>query len=168
MRRYALALMIFAGALWLAIAAAATVEQPQTDNVVVAVDVAVIVNPQNSVNTLTSADLRRMFSGELRSWNATLPVFLVVRAPEAHERDFLLSHVLKMTETEYKDYWAKKVSSGEVPHEPVALISNGMQLEVVRSEKGGIALIDFKDVRQGVKVLKIDGHLPGTTGYTLH
>jgi phosphate transport system substrate-binding protein len=130
-------------------------------------DMAVIVNPQNPADSITSTDLRKVFSGEKRSWNSNVPVFVIVRAPQAKERDVLLSHVLKMTESEYKQYWVKKVYSGEVPREPLALFSNGMQLEAVRAEKGGIALVSLADVRQGVKVLKVDGHLPGTAGYPL-
>jgi len=131
------------------------------------VDVAVIVNPQNSIDSISSADLRKIFAGEKLSWNSNTPVFVLVRAPQAHERDVLLGRVLKMTESEYKQYWVKKVYSGEVPREPLALLSNGMQLEAVRAEKGGIALISNADVRQGVKVLKVDGRLPGTAGYSL-
>ncbi len=130
-------------------------------------DMAVIVNPQNPADSITSTDLRKVFSGEKRSWNSNVPVFVIVRAPQAKERDVLLSHVLKMTESEYKQYWVKKVYSGEVPREPLALFSNGMQLEAVRAEKGGVALVSLADVRQGVKVLKVDGHLPGTAGYPL-
>jgi phosphate transport system substrate-binding protein len=130
-------------------------------------DMAVIVNPQNPADSITSIDLRKIFSGEKRSWNSNVPVFVIVRAPQAKERDVLLSHVLKMTESEYKQYWVKKVYSGEVPREPLALLSNGMQLEAVRAEKGAIALVSLADVRQGVKVLKVDGHLPGTAGYPL-
>lgn len=130
-------------------------------------DIAVIVNPQNPVDSISSVDLRKIFSGEKRSWHANLPVFLVVRAPEARERTVLLTHVLKMTESEYKQYWVKKIYSGEVPREPLALFSNGMQLEAVRTEKGGIALISSKDVRNGVKTLKVDGLLPGSPGYSL-
>jgi len=130
-------------------------------------DVAVIVNPQNQIESISSIDLRKIFAGEKRSWNSNIPVFVVVRAPQAHERDILLSHVLRMTESEYKQYWVKKVYSGEVPREPLALLSNGMQLEAVRADKGGIALINLADVKQGVKVLKVDGKLPGAAGYTL-
>jgi hypothetical protein len=54
-----------------------------------------------------------------------------------------------------------------VQHEPLALFSNGMELEAIRAEKGGIALISIQDVHQGVKVLKVDGHLPGTPAYPL-
>ena len=126
-----------------------------------------IVNPQNQIESISSTDLRKIFAGEKRSWNSNIPVFVVVRAPQAHERDILLSHVLRMTESEYKQYWVKKVYSGEVPREPLALLSNGMQLEAVRADKGGIALINLADVKQGVKVLKVDGKLPGAPAYTL-
>ena len=130
-------------------------------------DVAVIVNPQNQIESISSTDLRKIFAGEKRSWNSNVPVFVVVRAPQAHERDILLSHVLRMTECEYKQYWVKKVYSGEIPREPLALLSNGMQLEAIRADKGGIALINLTDVKQGVKVLKVDGRMPGAAGYTL-
>ncbi|HWZ42115.1 MAG TPA: hypothetical protein VNW97_01490 [Candidatus Saccharimonadales bacterium] len=130
-------------------------------------DLAVIVNPVNSVDSISSVELRKYFTGEKRSWRANLPVFLVVRAPEARERAVLLSHVLHMTESEYKQYWVKKVYSGEVPREPLVLFSNGTQLEAVRTERGGIALISAKDVRSGVKTIKIDGLLPGTADYPL-
>src|SRR5689334_7475507 len=77
-------------------------------------DVAVVVNPQNPVDAITSTELRKIFSDEKRSWTSSLPVFLVVRAPQAREREVLLTRVLKMTESEYKQHWVKKVYSGEV------------------------------------------------------
>jgi ABC-type phosphate transport system substrate-binding protein len=130
-------------------------------------DVAVIVNATNPLDGISSAELRKLFAGEKRSWHSSMPVVLVVRAPEARERTLLLSRVLKMTESDYKQYWVKKIYSGEVPREPTTLFSNAMQLEAVRAERGGIALISLSDVRSGVKVLKIDGILPGAAGYPL-
>ena len=129
--------------------------------------VAVIVNPENPVDSISQADLRKIFTGEKQSWNSSLPVFPIVRAPGAWERIVLLGRVMKMSESEYKEYWVKKVYSGEAPREPLAVMSNGMQLEAVRFEKGGIALISMQDVHPGVKVLKVDGHLPGQMGYPL-
>jgi len=130
-------------------------------------DVAVIVNPLNPVESISLAELRNIFTGEKQNWNGSLPVFAVVRAPQSHEREVLLDRVLKMTDSEYKQYWVKKVYSGEAHREPLTLMSNGMQLEAVRADRGCIALISMQDVRQGVKVLKVDGHLPGTPGYRL-
>jgi len=130
-------------------------------------DVAVIVNPLNPIESISSTDLRKIYSGEKQSWSANLPVFVLVRAPQAREREVLLSRVLRMTESEYKQYWVRKVYSGEVQHEPLALFSNGMQLEAVRAERGAIALIGAQDIHSGVKVIKVDGRLPGTPGYPL-
>lgn len=130
-------------------------------------DIAVIVNPMNPVDNLSSAELRRIFSGEKQNWSNGLPISLFVRAPQAREWDVLLERVLHMSDSEYKAYWVKKVYSGEVQHEPLALYSNGMELEAIRAEKGGIALISMQDIHQGVKVIKVDGRLPGTSGYPL-
>jgi hypothetical protein len=130
-------------------------------------DVAVIVNPVNPVESISSADLRKIFAGEKQSWSGNQAVFVFVRAPQARERSVMLERVLHMTESEYRQYWVKKLYSGEVQHEPLALMSNGMQLEAVRSGKGAIALISMQDVHPGVKVLKVDGRLPGSTGYVL-
>src|SRR5215472_18502026 len=83
-------------------------------------DVAVIVNPANPVDTISLTDLRRIYSGEKLNWSAGLPVFLMVRAPQAHERSVLLNLVLRMNESEYKQFWVRKIYSGEVQREPLA------------------------------------------------
>src|SRR5882672_8515944 len=129
-------------------------------------DVAVIVNPENPVTSISMADLHKIFGGDKQSWGP-FPAVPFVRAAKAHERDVLLSVIMKMTDAQFQDYWVKKVYSGTVAHEPLALMSTGMQLEAVRSQKGGIALINAADIKDGVKVIKVDGLLPGAAGYPL-
>jgi len=129
-------------------------------------EVAVIVNPANPVEAISLADLRKIFAGEKQSWGAR-PISLFVRGPGAREREVLLNRVLKMNESEYQQYWVRKVYSGESPRQPLALLSNGMQLEAIRAEKGAIALISVLDIHQGVKVLKVEGRSPGMSGYPL-
>jgi hypothetical protein len=72
-----------------------------------------------------------------------------------------------MNESEYQQYWVRKVYSGEAPRQPLALLSNGMQLEAIRAERGAIALISVQDIHQGVKVVKVEGRVPGMNGYPL-
>ena len=129
-------------------------------------DVAVIVNPENPITSISMADLRKIFGGDKQSWGA-FPAVPFVRAAKAHERDVLLNVVMKMTDAQFQEYWVKKVYSGSAAHEPLALTSTGMQLEAVRSQKGGIALMNAQDVKDGVKVIKIDGLAPGSAGYPL-
>lgn len=130
-------------------------------------DVAVIVNPANPANSISSAELRTIFSGEKIAWNGSLAVVPFVRNGKVHERHVLLDLILRMSETGYHDYWLRKTRAGSSIGEPLGLYSNGMQLEAVRSHKGGIALIKAMDVKAGVKVIKVDGLLPGNPGYPL-
>jgi hypothetical protein len=131
-------------------------------------DVAVVVNPSNPITGISSLDLHRIFAGDKIAWNGSLAVIPFVRAAEARERHVLLDKVMRMSESEYRNYWLHKIYGGAASREPLALYSNGMVLEAVRSEKGGIALIHAADVKSGVKVIKVDGFLPGSQGYPLH
>ncbi|HEY2390835.1 MAG TPA: hypothetical protein VGK22_06650 [Candidatus Angelobacter sp.] len=130
-------------------------------------DVAVIVNPANPVDSITTADLHKLFAGDKASWGGGLAATPFVRAAPARERDVLLKVILKMTDAQYQEYWVKKVYSGAAAHEPLSLMSTGMQMDAVRSQKGGIALVNASEVKDGVKVIKVDGLMPGAAGYPL-
>jgi hypothetical protein len=73
-----------------------------------------------------------------------------------------------MSESEYKQYWIAQVFRGEAQAEPVALFSNGMQKEAIGALPGAIALVMVGDVKTGMKVIKVDGLMPGATGYPLY
>jgi ABC-type phosphate transport system substrate-binding protein len=128
-------------------------------------DVAVVVNDKNPIDNLSSADLRKIFSGERHSWPGGLLIKLFVRAPSSHERDVLLK-LLDMTESEYKQYWTAQVFRGEAQSEPIALFSNGMQKEALLVYPGAVALVSSLDVKAGMKVLRVNSHKPGETGYS--
>jgi phosphate transport system substrate-binding protein len=130
-------------------------------------EVAVVVNPKNPVTNVTRSDLHKIFAGERRTWPGGLSVKLLVRVQGSYERVTLL-RILGMSESEYKQYWIAQVFHGEAQSEPVALFSNGMQKEAIGAFPGAIALVTLGDVKPGMKVLKVDGHLPGEPGYLLH
>ena len=132
-------------------------------------DVAVIVNPRNSVTDVSSADLRRIFAGEKRYWGDGTRIKPIVRAPGCHERIVLL-RVLRMSESEYKQYWSAQVFRGEADTEPLSVPSFGMVKEAVIAFRGAIALVDAQNVRSGmdVKIIRVDGHTPGDAGYPIH
>ena len=130
-------------------------------------DIAVVVNSGNPVENLSHADLHKIFAGERHSWAGGVVIRLLVRAPGTRERDALL-RLLQMTESEYDQYWTTKVYRGEAQSAPLVLPSVGMTREAIVTYAGGIALIEANDVKPGMKVLKIDSHLPGEGGYPLH
>jgi len=132
-------------------------------------DIAVLVNPDNSISNITSADLRKVFSGQKRSWPGGARIRLIVRPVGSHERDVLL-HLLRMSESEYKQYWTAQVYRGEADSEPLVLPSFGMVLEATRAFPGAIAFVEARDIKAGMylKVIKVDGLMPGDSGYPLH
>jgi ABC-type phosphate transport system substrate-binding protein len=129
-------------------------------------DVAVVVNSKNSVSSITLADLRKVFSGQKRTWPGGTAITIIVRSSASHERETLL-HLLRMSESDYKEYWRLQVYRGDAAAEPIAVPSNGMQREALAIYPGAIALVEAEDVKQGMKILTVDGHLPGTPGYSL-
>ena len=129
--------------------------------------IAVIVNTDNPVDQLSLADLQRIVLGERRSWNARIPVTLMMRNQESQERILLLQKVCHMTAAEYHQYWTGKIFRGDVTSEPVALPSMGTALNFVSSIRGGISFVDAASVRPGIRVMRIDGRLPGEQGYPL-
>jgi hypothetical protein len=129
-------------------------------------DIAVVVNIHNSTDNLSSADLRKIFAGEKRSWPGGLAIKLFVRAAGARERIALLK-LLKMSESEYKQYWTAKVFRVEAQAEPIALFSNGMQKEAIELYPGGISLVNIQDVKSSMKIVRIEGRKPGEPGYSL-
>ena len=126
--------------------------------------VAVVVNEKNPVNNLSAAELRKLLAGEKHAWAGGLPVRIFVRAPGANERVVMLK-LLGMSESEYKGYWAGQVYRGEAQAEPVGLFSNGMQREAVVLYPGAVALVNVQDVKLGMKVVKVNGHMPAEAGY---
>jgi hypothetical protein len=162
-RRTPLAILILAVAvlLWIARLNAAQESIKSTS------DIAVLVNPANPVAGVSLAELRRIIGGDRRSWDGKIPVQIVMRSEGTRERLVSLNMVLRMNEREYKSHWLHKVFTGEVPNPPLEVPSNGAQCEFVTSQVGGVALVTGHDVRLSLKVLKIDGKLPGEPDYPL-
>ena len=127
---------------------------------------AVAVSAKNNSTSLTLGELRKILSGEKRTWPDGSKVKIFSRAPGTIERTALLK-LLGKSETEYKQYWTGKVYQGEAEAEPMVLPSNGMQREALTAYPGAIALVDSADVKPGMKILKVDGKLPEDENYPL-
>jgi len=131
-------------------------------------DVAVVTNPNTPVTELSLADVRKIFLGERQYWNSSMPVVVLVRAPVAHEREVVLKNIYQMTENQFKQYWVAKIFRSEAVSAPKIVYSADMTKQLVSLIPGSIAFMEAKEVGPGVKVLKVDGQLPGEPGYKLH
>jgi hypothetical protein len=130
--------------------------------------VAIVVRPDLPVDNLPFAELRRVMLGDRQFWSSNLKVTLLVRAPGARERDVVLKTIYQMSEAQFRQYWIAKVFRAEAASAPRIVYSNEMATEMVGQIPGSVAFVDASQVPPGVKVLKINGLLPGQPGYPLH
>src|SRR5438270_5634088 len=130
-------------------------------------DIAVVVLSETPVTDLSLADVRKVFLGERQYWNSKLPVVLLIRAPAARERDVVLRVIYQMSEAQFKQYWVAKIFRAEAASPPRIVYSNDMQYELLTALPGAIAFVDSRNIRPGVKVLRVDGRLPGEKDYPL-
>ncbi len=130
-------------------------------------DIAVVVNPLNPLTDIKMSMLRKIVTGEQTVWSNRLTVQLVLREPGTPEQDVMLRVVAQMTVPQYKQIWTAKMAGHGASAEPLTVPSSGLAGEFVATHAGGIAFIRGMDVRRDLRVLKVDGILPGEEGYPL-
>ena len=79
-----------------------------------------------------------------------------------------LEKVYKMSEAQYRQYWVAKVFRGEATDGPRVVLSNEEAVDLVSVLDGAITVVDAADVPEGLKLLRIDGHLPGDPEYAFN
>ena len=131
-------------------------------------DIAVVVRPDTPVDDLSFIEIRKLLMGDRQFWTSNLRVTLLIRAPAARERDVVLKRIYAMSESQFRQYWISKVFRAEATSGPKIVYTNEMATELVTALPGSVAFVDAGQVPKGLKVLKIDGKLPGQKGYPLH
>ena len=129
--------------------------------------VAIVVNPATTVNDLSLLELRNIFLGERQFWNDGSRIVLLVRAPVAYERGVVLDKIYRMDESQFRQYWIAKVFRAEVSSGPKIVYSNDMTRQLVAALPGAVGFIPASDVAADMKVLRINGKLPGDPDYPL-
>ncbi|MBP2020062.1 phosphate transport system substrate-binding protein [Symbiobacterium terraclitae] len=122
---------------------------------VIAYDVlAIVVHPSNPVDGLTREQLRRLMAGQITDWaevgGLPGPVHLVNREWGSGSRDAIERLV------------------GPTRHDTAVLNANGFIRLVVRQAPSAVGYLSLSVARAGgVKLLRVDGRLPGEPGYPL-
>jgi hypothetical protein len=130
-------------------------------------DIAIVVRPDVPADNLSFADVRKLFLGERQFWPKNMHVTLLIRSPTARERDIVLKTIYEMSEAQFRQYWISKVFRADVSAGPKIVYSSEMATELVSAIPGAVTFLPANKVTKGLKMLKIDGHLPGEKGYPL-
>ena len=127
---------------------------------------AIVVNRSNPLSEISLADLRRVFRGQRSRWTNGRRVTLVMRDAGAPERDAIIHSLYGLEEEEYRRTFLQAVFSGTA-EAPKTLASTNGVLRFVYNVPGAIGYVRARDVNANVKMLRIDGRLPGEPGYRL-
>jgi ABC-type phosphate transport system substrate-binding protein len=129
--------------------------------------VAIVVHPGVAVDDLSLGELKSIFLGERQYWSGGSRITLLVRAAIAPERDLILSEIYGMGEERYRQYWIAKMFRSEVASGPKIVFSTDMLRDLVTVIPGSIGFVPVSEVGPDLKVIRIDGLVPGDEGYPL-
>jgi hypothetical protein len=134
---------------------------------VAAGDIAIVVGPDTPIDNLSLSEVRKVLLGDRQYWTANHRVTLLIRAPVAREREVVLRTIYQMSEVQFRQYWISKVFRAEASTGPKIVFSNSMADDLVLSLPGSVAFVDATQVPKGLRVIKIDGTVPGDPKYPL-
>ena len=152
-----------------AIAAAGPMVSPVDAQTEGAEAVAIVVHPDVAIDddNLSLDQLRSIFLAEQQHWADRSRITLLVRAAIAPERDLILTEIYGMSEDRYRQYWIGKMFRSEVASGPKIVFSTDMLRDLVTVIPGSIGFVPVSEVGPDLKVISIDGMVPGDEGYPL-
>lgn len=128
---------------------------------------AIVVNRDNPVESLSMAELRSVFLGERSHWPNGRRITLVMMEPGQPEREEVVRDVCHMSDSDLRRRYLQGLLTGEVLVSPKTLASPVGVRKFVFNVPGAIGYLRPEDVDDSVKVIRIDGHLPGDPEYPL-
>jgi phosphate transport system substrate-binding protein len=128
---------------------------------------AIVVNRDNPVENVSTAELRTIFLGERSHWPNGRRITLVMMEPGQPERNAVLQDVCRLSESDLRRRYLQGLLTGEVLVSPKTLASPVGVRKFVFNVPGAIGYLRPEDVDDSVKVIRIDGHLPGDLEYPL-
>jgi phosphate transport system substrate-binding protein len=130
-------------------------------------DLAIIVNKSNPIDNLSLAELRKLFLAAQTQWSDHRRVTVVMLPPGQPERESALRVIYRMTESSFTRYFLHGQYTGEIQSTPKLLATAASARKFVFNVPGAIGYVRLSEVDGSVKVVKVDGHLPGDSGYPL-
>ena len=130
-------------------------------------DIAVIVHPKNPLEDISVFELKKYFLYEREFWNDGTRVYLVTRESGSAEKIKFIKIIYDISEADIKRLLLSKLFNGNIPSLPRVIRSNRAMRIYVANVPNSIGYIDTNFVDPSVKILKIEGKLPGDPLYLL-
>jgi len=126
---------------------------------------AIIVNRRNPVANVTLGQLREILFGEKKWWSSKHQVTLASMRRGTPERQAVLRTIYQMNERDFGAYFLFEVFRGELSSSPTILENPTEVKKFIATTPGAVGYVRASDVDDSVKVLRVNGLLPGDDGY---
>jgi hypothetical protein len=127
---------------------------------------AVIMSSKSKVTAISTADLSRIFRGMLTR-NDDGDRYVPLNQPAGSpQRTMFDKVILGMTPDQSQAFWIDQKIRAAAP-EPRTINTVGLAVKMVSVFPGAITYVPPSAVTPEVKILKVDGKLPGETDYPL-
>jgi ABC-type phosphate transport system substrate-binding protein len=122
---------------------------------------AVVVNKDNAVANVSSAQLVKLLRTDTKKWPDGKNVVLILHKESEGETE-TLQRLNKMSTPEWRAFLTA--------HRDAIMFvdSDADVIKMVQSEPGAIGLIDVRSIDSSVSVVRVDGKLPMEFGYLPH
>jgi phosphate transport system substrate-binding protein len=130
-------------------------------------DLAIVVNRSNAVSDVTLWQLRDIFLGEKKWWSCKRRVVPVAMARGAEERQVMQRVVYGMNDADLDKYFFFKFYGGELMTSRATAASAKDVRTFVANKPGAIGYVRMSDLDNSLKVVRVNGLLPGDDGYPL-
>ncbi len=127
---------------------------------------AVVVGLKTNLTDISLSMLRRAFQGEVALTADGKRLVPLNHAVGSEERILFDQAVLGLSPTEVGRFWINRRIRDEAPP-PRTLPSADLGVRVVASYPGAITYVNSSAVNANVRVVRVDGKLPGDAGYLL-
>lgn len=138
-------------------------------NTLFADEIALIVNADNEIDEVSISDLKKIFKAERHFWGKDEKIKLIMRPIDSIETKVLLEEIYEFKPYELERFWLKQIYNVKIEEPPPTIRSASIVNALVGQLQGAIAPIEVGHVSElpMIKILKIDGKMPGEDGYPL-
>ncbi len=128
---------------------------------------AIIVHRSNPIDNLTHAELRQIFLLERQSWPNNKKITVIMRDSGQVERASLLREVCGMSEADFARHVLQATFRGTAMAAPRTISTADGMRRFVFNVPGAVGYVRADEVDDSIKVVRLDGKLPGDPGYAL-
>jgi len=128
---------------------------------------AIVASPDVTVADLSLDELRRLFGFSRKYWTASSPVTILLSEESMEPGSFVLEKVYQLPDkASLRRLILEKLYQGQIDLAPKIVGSDELAIRFVAAGRGLLAVVRADAVDgAGVKILALDGKLPGSPGY---